>query len=44
MGECCESRYPKLNKCYFSGDWIDPLGFEEYNVIKETMGVPVSRE
>ena len=35
MGECCESRYPKLNKCYFSGEWDDPLGFEEYNVIKE---------
>ena len=29
MGECCESRYPKLNKCYFSGEWDDPLGFEE---------------
>ena len=41
MGECCESGYPKLNKCYFSGEWDDPLVFEEYNVIKETMGVPV---
>ena len=41
MGECCESKYPKYNNCYFSGEWDDPLGFEEYNIIKETMGVPV---
>ena len=41
MGECCESRYPKYNNCYFSGEWEDPLGFEEYNIIKGTMGVPV---
>ena len=41
MGECCETGYPKNNKCYFSGEWDDPLGFEEYNVIKGTMGVPV---
>ena len=41
MGECCDFRYPKFGKCYFSGEWDDPLGFEEYNVIKGTMGVPV---
>lgn len=41
MGECCESKYPKYNKCYFSGEWDDPLGHEEYNTIKQTMGVPV---
>ena len=41
MGECCETGYPKYNKCYFSGEWDDPLGHEEYNVIKQTMGVPV---
>ena len=41
MGECCVSRYPKYNKCYFSGEWDNPLDFEEYNVIKQTMGVPV---
>ena len=35
MGECCQSTYPKYNHCYFSGEWDDPLGFEEYNVIKE---------
>ena len=41
MGECCESKYPKYNNCYFSGEWEDPLGHEEYNIIKGTMGVPV---
>ena len=41
MGECCESEYPKYNKCYFSGEWEDPLGFEEYLMIKSTMDVPV---
>ena len=41
MGECCESTYPKYNHCYFSGEWDDPLGHEEYNIIKKTMGVPV---
>ena len=34
------SRYPKLINVIF-WRWDDPLGFEEYNVIKETMGVPV---
>ena len=41
MGECCKTKYPKYNKCYFSGEWDDPLGHEEYNMIKGTMGVPV---
>jgi len=41
MGECCQTKYPKYNKCYFSGEWEDPLGHEEYNMIKGTMGVPV---
>ena len=42
MGECAESAYPKYNKCYFSGEWTEPLHRdEEYPVIKSTMDVPV---
>ena len=40
MGECCESTYPKYNHCYFSGEWDDPLGHEEYNIIKKTKILP----
>ena len=37
MGECCASRYPKFNKCYFSGDWIDQMDREQYETVKDTM-------